>query len=144
MRIFSKFYISGFLFFEIYEHNICEKDPGIFLICLGIPASLSSNKLDDSCVRELSDFIINKQRKLHILDLSKNNITAKGCKELGRMLFRDSEILNIDLSHNSIGTEGFLEILKSLKKNMLTRKLHLNECQISKVMKFIFRHFPKR
>lgn len=97
-----------------------------------LDVNLSGNKLDDTSAKEIADFIINKQRKLHILDLSNNKISIKGCKEIGRMLYRDSEVLNIDLSHNSIGTEGLLELLKSLKKNMMTRKLQLNECQICK------------
>lgn len=103
-----------------------------------LDVNLSGNNLDDNSAREIADFITNKQRKLHILDLSKNKISTKGCKEVGRMLFRDSEVLNIDLSHNNIGTEGLLELLKSLKKNMMTRKLQLNECQISKFTYFIF------
>jgi hypothetical protein len=96
--------------------------------------NLSNNNLDDAGIQELADFVVNKKRRLNVLDLSKNKLSFKGCKELGRMFIRDAEVLTLDLSHNSIGTDGFLEVLKSLKKNMMTRKLHLNECHISKLI----------
>lgn len=73
-----------------------------------------------------------KQPKIHILTLSYNIFSTVGCKAISKLFYQDSEILTLDLTHNRIGTECFRDILHSLRKNLRTRKLYLNECEISK------------
>ncbi|CAI2367823.1 unnamed protein product [Moneuplotes crassus] len=91
---------------------------------------LSQNLFDDKEIGKIIDYIITKKRNLHSFNLSFNHINIAGCQQICKLFYKDAEVLNIDLSHNPIENDGFMEILKSLKKNMMTRKLYLNECGI--------------
>lgn len=101
---------------------------------------LSHNLLENTEVGKLVEYIVSKKRNLHSLNLSFNHINIAGCKEICKIFNREAEVLNIDLSHNPVENEGFLEMLKSLRKNLTTRKLHLNECGISKSVRIKFRN----
>lgn len=78
-----------------------------FLLCNQqiVEVDFSRNGLDDSEIESIVDFIIKKGSKLHVLNFSSNSITPKGCKELTKLFYHDSEILTLDLSHNDVGTE---------------------------------------
>lgn len=51
-------------------------------------------------------------------------------RHLSRLFLQDSEVTNLDISHNNIGTESFKDLLHALRKNLRTRKLICNECEI--------------
>lgn len=101
--------------------------------------NLGHNHLGDKEIQELTDYIIKKSSKLHVLNLSHNRFSSVGCKYLAKLFYQDSEVLTLDLSQNNIGTPSFKDLLYALRKNLRTRKLYLNECNIGKrVMSNIF------
>jgi len=88
---------------------------------------LSHNSLNDSHMKVLTEYITQKKRKLHGINLSYNHIGNEGAKEIIDLFNKDAEISNIDLSHNNIGSENFKTMMHSLRTNLVVRKLYLNE-----------------
>lgn len=92
----------------------------------------SHNHLGDKEIEELTDYIIKKGSKLHVLNLCHNKFSIAGCKHLTKLFYQDSEVLTLDLSKNNIGTSSFKDLLYALRRNLRTRKLYVKDCNIGK------------
>ena len=69
--------------------------------------------------------------QLRVIDLSKNNLTKEGVKQLAEVLPNNNVLEVLDLSKNNIGVSGADELAKSLKKNKSLKYLNVFNNKVS-------------
>lgn len=70
--------------------------------------------------------------KISYLDLTQNEIGAKGCLDIGRSLCcgMNGSLLNLKLDHNKFGSQGLIYLSKGLAMNSTLKRLSLRYCDI--------------
>ena len=64
------------------------------------------------------------------LNLADNKFSQEGGKAISKLLSYQTQISNLDLSHNKIGNDGFKSILHAIRKNTIIKELILVNCGI--------------
>jgi Ran GTPase-activating protein (RanGAP) involved in mRNA processing and transport len=72
----------------------------------------------------------NQSTALKTLDLSWNSIGSSGAVDLGRVLMKNSKLSSINLTGNNIGSEGCAKLTEALSFNLSLRELILSNNQI--------------
>ena len=114
---------------------------------------LSHNKIGDDEVNSLSIALMNENNKVTSLNLSSNhNIGADGAKSLSTAFMNgNNKVTTLILEQNSIGIQGSVAMLKSLRFSVLTHleisKLSRFSYDVHRVLKnfcaFYQRYFPR-
>lgn len=86
--------------------------------------NLSNAGLLDSDIKTLVDLLRTRKYKVHMLELSYNNITSEGVSALAKL----ATVKEVNLSHNSVSSSKKLEALMS---NIKIRKLNLSDNNLS-------------
>ena len=78
--------------------------------------NLSHNALGDLSANEVKKFIINRERKLKLLDLTKNNLTDNAAEDLGEALKHSNcKLESLELSYNNFTDNAAEDLGEALK-----------------------------
>ena len=85
----------------------------------------------DILVLALDSSRVGLKCQLKVIDLSKNNLTKEGIKQLAQVLPNNNVLEVLDLSKNNIGVSGADELAKALKKNKSLKYLNVFNNKVS-------------
>jgi ribonuclease inhibitor len=86
---------------------------------------MSSNPLGDLGVQELCTALGQPDPVPRVLWLGDWDVTDSGCSSLATVLLANRSLINLDLSSNSVGGSGVLQLLESLKQPSCAHQQHV-------------------
>ncbi|XP_058243307.1 uncharacterized protein LOC131351769 [Hemibagrus wyckioides] len=95
---------------------------------------LSDNIIRDTGVKQLSDLLKDPQCRTEKLRLNKSSITHRGCTDLiSALTSNPSHLTELDLSENTLGNSGGIQISTLLKNSSCRlQKLLLSDCSVTR------------
>ena len=94
--------------------------------------NLSGNNIGDDGVAIVIKALSNKKRQsLHVLSLSNNNISSKGCKMICEFIQKCTTLEELQLSNNQIDNEGAQALIKVLKNRSNFSNIDIDNNKIS-------------
>ena len=119
--------------------------------CLGLSKTikelnLSGNNIGDEGAEIVINALTNKKRQsIHVLSLSNNKITSKGCIAICNFVKKCMSLEELQLSNNEIDNDGASELIKVLKDRKNFSNIDVDNNRISgEVLTNLFNILPLR
>lgn len=94
--------------------------------------NLSGNNIGDEGVEIVIKALTNKKRQsIHVLSLSNNKITSKGCLAICEFISKCHSLEELQLSNNDIDNDGANELIKVLKNKSNFSNIDIDNNKIS-------------
>ncbi|XP_070354874.1 NACHT, LRR and PYD domains-containing protein 5 [Equus asinus] len=113
-------------------HACCVVISQILMTSINLKSlSLAGNKVTDQGMKPLCDALKVSQCTLQRLILGNCGLTAADCQDLASSLISNLSLTHLDLSSNSLGSEGMNLLYRTIKlPNCGLQRLILNECNL--------------
>ncbi|KAI9352994.1 hypothetical protein DFJ73DRAFT_339437 [Zopfochytrium polystomum] len=93
---------------------------------------LSNTAITNASMESLQTFVVTVATNLHMLDISKNRLTAASARQIALILANHRALRELDLHDNALGEQGGVEIAAALATNSTLKSLSLKSTGIQK------------